>query len=415
MRGRGILCLYGKVLLLICYLFYFDAEAVSGDNYLIEADRKSSNFEFFFNDDSLDDQVVNYCRLYSVDEVQCALLKLATVSLYYYKFQNDDIDASDTWRIAQRSGFDSVFSNKNNMLMVEAKVYVTGMNNSVMLKLLRNEFTLDEQVSQFCISYIINPVSCQTLKMHMYDTYRVWLENGGVDEASRVLQLPGVNAYPSRVLTVHTIGDSHSLWDFDMFDTLLSNPHINTKIKLNVNSLGPKLMNSVGRDGIVMPYQKYFASQLIAGDVIVFAFGEIDVRCHVHKFVGKTGVVHVIRRLVTNYFASVVKWIAGLPVSVHVWIQGLPPPAVIQDMNYDNFPVAGSLSERTLYVSLMNHYLEKHSLRLGYAFLDMFDEYVSDWGVLKDEHIKAYVHVGNYSGATKAFVSETISQYIINT
>lgn len=264
----------------------------------------------------------------------------------------------------------------------------------------------------FAITMESRRIICQLLKLHTYQTYQLWLFQGGIDDLSRVIQIPGVNAISSNVLTVHTIGDSHALCDFNIFDYLLSNPNFSVGIALNLNSLGPKLMNSVGRDGIIMPNFKLFSSQLLSGDVIVFAFGEIDVRCHVNKYVEKSGVINVIHRLVTNYYASIVKWIAKLSVEVHVWIQGVPPPAVIQNSNYKNFPTAGSLSERTLYSVLMNHFLDKYSLKHGFTFLDMFDEYVSDWGVLKDEHIKDFVHVGNYSRATKLFVAETIAQYI---
>jgi len=89
-------------------------------------------------------------------------------------------------------------------------------------------------------------------------------------------------------MTIHTFGDSHSYFGWDNI------PNV------KIHHLGPKLCYSIGRDGINIKDNSNVCSfgkngitikdnaVVKENDVVIFCFGEIDCRCHVHKYITPT-------------------------------------------------------------------------------------------------------------------------------
>jgi len=92
-------------------------------------------------------------------------------------------------------------------------------------------------------------------------------------------------------MTIHTIGDSHSYSGWFYGDVV---PH----------HLGPKLCYSFGRDKLNLCDIRNF--DIKDGDTIIFCFGEIDCRCHVHKHITETtSYQDNIDEIIHNYIESI--------------------------------------------------------------------------------------------------------------
>jgi hypothetical protein len=91
-------------------------------------------------------------------------------------------------------------------------------------------------------------------------------------------------------MVIHTFGDSHSYNGFSNIPNILT------------HHLGPKLCFSIGRDGINIK-DGYNVNN---GDTVIFCFGEIDCRCHIHKHITEgADYKQIIDIIVTNYFKQI--------------------------------------------------------------------------------------------------------------
>jgi len=98
------------------------------------------------------------------------------------------------------------------------------------------------------------------------------------------------------IKTIHTFGDSHASKEFSHWGS------INVDIKCN--HLGGRLMHTFGRLGLNLLNIKNRGVK--EGDTVIFCFGEIDCRNHVHKHITRnTNYKNVIDRLVINYFNAI--------------------------------------------------------------------------------------------------------------
>ena len=90
-------------------------------------------------------------------------------------------------------------------------------------------------------------------------------------------------------MSIHTIGDSHSYSGW----TGITNHH-----------LGPMLCYSFGKEKLNRCDIRNF--NIKDGDTIVFVFGEIDYRSHVHKHITDTITYkEIINNIVDNYFEAI--------------------------------------------------------------------------------------------------------------
>ena len=74
-------------------------------------------------------------------------------------------------------------------------------------------------------------------------------------------------------MQIHTFGDSHSYSGWERIKN----------IKINIHHLGPILAYSFGRDGLSRNNIANSCFNVNENDIVIFCFGEIDCRGHVHK------------------------------------------------------------------------------------------------------------------------------------
>jgi hypothetical protein len=184
--------------------------------------------------------------------------------------------------------------------------------------------------------------------------------------------------------TIHVFGDSHSM-EFTNIP------------KCNIYWLGPVTMHRMGRDGL--NFLNLRAMNIQEGQAVVFAFGEIDVRCHIGKQrdQGSRNLDEIIETLATKYIHAILKnrdlynHITCIVYSVTPPIDGIINPA---------YPYYGSLEDRIHITQKLNARLARLCQQVGIEFLDVYEDYATTEGSLNVALSDGCVHIhGAYNQA----------------
>jgi hypothetical protein len=179
-------------------------------------------------------------------------------------------------------------------------------------------------------------------------------------------------------MTIHTFGDSHAHNGWDGLPRV--SPHW----------LGPKLCFSAGRDGIDIKT----GYDIREGDVLIFAYGEIDCRCHIHKHIDENNTYQqIIDTIVSNYFVKIKEAASNFP-NVRVGVYNVVP-AVRKDQVWQNsdYPHLGTDEERKQYVLYFNGKLKETCASYGYIFVDVYNHYIDQDGFLNRDLSDGAVHI----------------------
>jgi hypothetical protein len=179
-------------------------------------------------------------------------------------------------------------------------------------------------------------------------------------------------------MTIHTIGDSHSL-------------HPWKDIKgININNIGPKLCYSIGRDGINLNQ-----FNIEENDIVIFCFGEIDCRNHIHKHITLLlSYEEIINNIINNYFISI-KNATSKFKNLHVCIYNVVPPLFTNSTGNPEYPHIGSNNERKEYTLYFNKQLKIKCEEYNYIFFDIYNKYVNNEGFIETSLSDSDVHIMN--------------------
>jgi len=133
------------------------------------------------------------------------------------------------------------------------------------------------------------------------------------------------------------------------------------------------------------------------GETIVFCFGEIDCRCHVHKHITESlSYTDIIDRIVNNYFDAIdLNIIESGFTNLKVCVYNVVPPIEREKTVFENpdFPFLGSDNERKMYVLYFNAKLKEKCSEKGYIFVDIFDKYATEDGFMNTNLSDGNVHI----------------------
>lgn len=194
-------------------------------------------------------------------------------------------------------------------------------------------------------------------------------------------------------MAIHTLGDSHS---YSGWSNII-NHHI-----------GPMLCYTFGQKKLgVCDIRR---CNIQNGDTIVFCFGEIDCRCHIHKHI-TTDITyqHIIDDIISNYIEGITDIITTSQLQLkNVCIYNVVPP-VKQYNTRENpaFPFLGSDNERKSYVLYFNQQLKQRCIENKFIFFDIYDRYIDENGFLKKELSDNNVHIKNGK-----YIQEFIEKYL---
>ena len=181
-------------------------------------------------------------------------------------------------------------------------------------------------------------------------------------------------------MVIHTVGDSHSKDSFK--DT--SNARIHW--------LGPLTMRRVGypEDHSIVPFP------VAPGDVVLFCFGEIDVRCHVKNLMnfGRSMDTVLKDMMVDRYVAKLVSLRSVFP-NARLAVMSVVPPAYREScVDNKEVPFSGTDEERSSYTARLNELLKTACGLNGLEYLDSYSLYKDDKGMLPIDMMRN-THIGN--------------------
>jgi hypothetical protein len=185
---------------------------------------------------------------------------------------------------------------------------------------------------------------------------------------------------------IKIFGDSHARFNF----ANLQNPNEN----YNMSSL---TMHRIGRDRLGCINFKNFNVQ--NGDIIVYQVGEVDARAHCHKqiLLGRQ-LKDIVSELITNFIDSI-KENAASYEHLRMIICCIPP--TMNQQYYENiygpitheFPFVGTNEQRAFYTETLNAELYKQCNINGIMFLDYYDFYKADDGLIRIELTDDICHI----------------------
>mmetsp|Transcript_78062 Transcript_78062/g.228833 ORF Transcript_78062/g.228833 Transcript_78062/m.228833 type:complete len:225 (+) Transcript_78062:695-1369(+) len=183
----------------------------------------------------------------------------------------------------------------------------------------------------------------------------------------------------------HTVGDSHSAngWPANVCTHFVGSLLCYNVARLDLRALAPSVEE---------------------GDAVCFCFGEIDCRCHVHKYCQDGRAYQdVIDEIVARYFAYLRAKLEELPPSVRLIVYNIVPPVKMKNMQHNSdrpmhpfiVPFAGSDQDRMLYVDYFNSRLEAECRTGGFVFLDVRALYALEDGFLDPDLSDGSIHIGD--------------------
>ena len=194
---------------------------------------------------------------------------------------------------------------------------------------------------------------------------------------------------------IYIYGDSHANYCFKNLPI--------THFKYHENSI---TMFRIGRDNLIVKFNKEdiaaaaAAAAVAAVATIVFTYGEIDCRCHIHRQKGLgRDEDDIICELVNNYINTIKNNTEGL--DANIFIVAVIPPTKQSDYELlhgqitHEYPFLGSDADRVRYTSKTNRLLELSSVKYGYTFFNPYDYYRRADGTLKYELSDNTVHIGD--------------------
>lgn len=188
-------------------------------------------------------------------------------------------------------------------------------------------------------------------------------------------------------ITVHTFGDSHANGLHSHWGRI-SLPNIIIK----TNDIGGRLMYTFGKQKFdVLNIKNYDVKE---GDIVIFCFGEIDCRNHVHKHITEDlSFQQIIDNLVHYYFEAIeqnVKQYTNITTCVYNVVP--PIPKMTLDEGH-TFPFLGTDNERKLYTEYMNKKIKEFCEKFNYFYFDIYHESSNEEKFLRYELSDRGVHL----------------------
>jgi len=203
-------------------------------------------------------------------------------------------------------------------------------------------------------------------------------------------------------MIIHTFGDSHadgghSHWGY----IRLQNVNIKT------HHLGAKLMYTFGRLGKdLLNIKNYNVNE---NDIVIFCFGEIDCRNHVHKHItNEFSYKDIINSIVNNYFNTIKENVQQYN-NIKTCVYNVVPPTRYKYEEPDHpFPFLGTDDERKIYYKYMNEQIKELCKIYNYFYFDIYNDCCDEEGFLKKEYSDGNVHLRNTEHSIK------VINYLLN-
>ena len=201
---------------------------------------------------------------------------------------------------------------------------------------------------------------------------------------------------------IHTIGDSHSAFSFrgekegGLEYIFYQRRDVFLRVPLYVHFVGSQTMYTFGLRGC----EKKNFEGVEKGNYLVFCFGEIDVRCHIHNQIHLRGrrEEEIIFSLVEGYIRKIKEYEAKYKIRPVVF--GVTPP--VRELTVDGYPSVGPFEDRVRYTKKINDYLKKKAKEQEILYFDVLEEYSMKDGTFDMSLSDGLMHIGvEFNGLAK--------------
>ena len=154
-------------------------------------------------------------------------------------------------------------------------------------------------------------------------------------------------------MKIHTFGDSHASSIYSHWG------YINIPgVTIKCNHIGSKLMYTFGRLGLDLLNIKNY--EVKENDVVIFCFGEIDCRNHVHKHItNDKSYKEVVNELANSYF-NAIKMNVDQYIKLKTCVYNvIPPTKGFYCGPKHPYPFLGTDIERKKYYTYMNEKIKE--------------------------------------------------------
>lgn len=206
--------------------------------------------------------------------------------------------------------------------------------------------------------------------------------------------------------TINIFGDSHASFCFrerailEGYD-MLNFFHQSTQktIPLIITSFIGVTMHRVGREGLGFLNIRHH--RVKEGDVAVYIFGEVDVRCHIGKQrdQSKRTLDEVINTLATNYINTISQNSRQFNKLITV-VASVIPPIEGEGRTSPDYPFYGTLQDRTQVTQKLNSQLKELCTENNFLFLDIYSLFCNSQGSLNSDYADHAVHINHIHNKT---------------
>ncbi|MBE3109321.1 MAG: hypothetical protein IMZ46_02235 [Acidobacteria bacterium] len=183
---------------------------------------------------------------------------------------------------------------------------------------------------------------------------------------------------------IYVVGDSHAQETFKGVRGV------------SVHHLGPVTMKRIGHPEDTLLPDWAARRHFKPSDIVIFCFGEIDMRCYV-----KLALEHrkesspdaLLEEWATRYANAIAALNLG---GTRVSIMSIVPPSTKTQAESTDWPVGGTDQERVLYTRTLNGFLAAECGKRGWVYLDVYSLYATKTGLMpKPKGPSRSVHIKN--------------------
>ena len=196
-----------------------------------------------------------------------------------------------------------------------------------------------------------------------------------------------------RIRNIHTFGDSHAIdgWN-KIHDPVICKHHIGAILCYTIGINKENIFElNMQRWGL---YNSIDYVDVQDNDMVIFSFGEIDCRCHIHKHVTKSFTYQqIIDNIIKNYFESIInvtRKYNNLRICIYNIVPTINKTNCVENPEY---PFLGTDEERKAYILYFNQRLREMCNIYNFIFFDVYYKYADSNGYLNKELSDGNIHI----------------------
>jgi hypothetical protein len=199
-------------------------------------------------------------------------------------------------------------------------------------------------------------------------------------------------------MSLFIFGDSHAEFNFNGLCT--GDINVLNIVNLREYSI---TMHRVGRDKILPHFSKNYNND---NNIFIIVYGEVDARCHIKRQLDLgRNLNDIIDELVDDYFITIK---SNVCVYKQIIICSVNPP--VDKIKFEehngvithDFPILGTNEERVLYTKMINNKIKENCCKYGFDYLNTYDPYADESGILKFELSDKNCHIKQNSMVIEA-------------